>query len=94
MTGTVNITAAPVDVGAAASWTAGDEYTIEALDADVILVETASAVAPPATTRGHLLQPGTTRRPADVRLVTAAAGVHLWAWAPYGDAVLVWSEAS
>ena len=93
MTAAVPITAVPTDVGAAAGWTAGAEYTVEALDADVTLVETASADAPAVTTRGHLLQPGTTRRPADVRLVTAAAGVHLWAWAPYGPAVLVWSEA-
>ena len=94
MTEIVNVTAAPVDVGATAGWTSGTEYTLEALDADVILVETASSDAPPTTTRGHLLQPGTTRRPADIRVVTAAAGTHLWAWAPYGDAVLVYSEAS
>ena len=93
MTATVDITAAPTDVGSAAGWTAGTEYSLEALDADVIIVETASASAPPITTRGHVMQPGTTRRPADIRLVTAAAGTHLWAWAPYGPAVLVWSEA-
>lgn len=93
MTGAVSLTAAPTDVGAAASWTAGTEYTLEPQGGEVVLVETDSAAAPPTSTRGHLLHPGTSRRPPDVRIVSLAAGRHLWAWAREGRATLVWTEA-
>lgn len=97
MTGVVALTADPTDVGAAASWSAGTEYTVEPLGGEVVLVETGSAVAPPTTTEGHILHPGTSRRPPDVRIVSLASGRHLWAWARVGfsaaRARLVWTEA-
>lgn len=53
MTGAVSLTAAPTDIGAAASWTAGTEYTVEPQGGEIVLVETGSAAAPvPPHTRG------------------------------------------
>ena len=93
MTAAVPLTAAPTDVGAAASWTAGTEYTVEPQGGEIVLVETGSAVAPPTTTEGHILHPGTGRRQPDLRIVSLAAGRHLWAWARGAAATLVWTEA-
>lgn len=53
MTGAVSLTAAPTDVGAAASWTAGTEYIVEPQGGEIVLVETGSAAASvPPHTRG------------------------------------------
>ena len=52
MTGAVSLTAAPTDVGAAASWTAGTEYTVEPQGGEIVLVETGSAAVRFPRTRG------------------------------------------
>ena len=94
MTAVTDLQAAPVDVGAAASFSAGNEYLIEPLDTAIVVVETSTAAPPASGARGHHLHPATARRPADVRVYKAAAGRWLWAWTKDGQpGRLVWSEA-
>ena len=87
------LTAAAVEAVAALSLVAGTDYTVEALDGPVLLVETDSDVAPAAGVRGHLLWPGSDGRPGDVRQYRPAASAYLWVRALRAGAALVVTEA-
>lgn len=83
----------PVELTATLALTAGAEYFVEAVDGPAELIETATATAPAAGVRGHILWPGSDGRPADARVVTPSSGAYLWARAFRARAVLVVTEA-
>ena len=84
---------APVEAVAALALAAGTDYTVEALDGPVLLVESTSAEAPAPGTRGHLLWPGSDGRPGDVRRYRPVAGAYLWVRGLRGRAALIVTEA-
>ena len=76
------------DLVAALSIEANARWGFEVQDAAVELVETDSAVAPAATTRGQTIFPGTSSRPGDAIEWARPSGHVLWARAG-GPAVIV-----
>ena len=84
MTGIVRL-AAPVELVAAQSLTAGTEYLVECTgEGPVELYETDAALTPDearaaAAGRAHRLFAGLPGRPADVRAITPRTGAAIWA---------------